>query len=319
MWKRLNIIFSLKSPLHIGYLPKKGSMVAPTRHYILGKNFWGAITKKTTEHLYTKPKSKDYFEVGKQIKENFRFGYFYIYDHEKRIYLPTYSKNGLIYGHRNNENIDVMKFERKFTGSRVLTAIETGNRTAKEASLHEINFIIDKYRDENENIRNTKIIGCIWIRKDCQINNKTIVSNNEGIFIGEFNLIEKLTLGGEQNYGFGCVNLEGITKEKILIRDEKTDTEEIKIEIRKNESILYHFKYNESVSFQGDIELLVGRAYFDIKKTKISKKANFGYKEKPGSVISKGIYCFTPGTIIDFENKDKTIEATLQWNGIITL
>ena len=79
-WEKINVVFKLKSPLHIGYIPFKGSVISPTRYYVPGRNFWGAITKRITEYLYKNPKTEDYKETGKQVIENFRFSYFYLYD-----------------------------------------------------------------------------------------------------------------------------------------------------------------------------------------------------------------------------------------------
>ena len=78
MWKRFDVVFALNSPLHIGYLPfTKGLVISPTRYYVPGRNFWGAVTKRLTESLYNDP-TKEYKKIGKQIKENFRFSYFYL-------------------------------------------------------------------------------------------------------------------------------------------------------------------------------------------------------------------------------------------------
>lgn len=178
MWTRIDVIFTLKSPLHIGYLPFKGSVISPTRYYVPGKNFWGAITKRTTEHLYKDPHGSDYREVGDKIKNNFRFSYFYLYD-DKTIYTPSFADDELKYG-----NLLLPEFEHKFIGSRVLTAIDKNSGTAKNESLHEVEFIKDKYIDENGEVKTTKIIGCIWVKDNFNFeDNKKILINNDRYLI----------------------------------------------------------------------------------------------------------------------------------------
>jgi hypothetical protein len=311
MRKRVDIIFTLKSPLHIGYLPFKGSVISPTRYYVPGKNFWGAITKRTTEHLYKDPHGSDYREVGDKIKNNFRFSYFYLYD-DKTIYIPSFADDELKYG-----NLLLPKFEHKFIGSRVLTEIDKNSGTAKDESLHEIEFIKDKYIDENEEVKTAKIIGCIWIKEKTKLDNKDVKIGNNGIFINDFNIIEELTLGGELGYGFGLVKLESIIPNGKLfpIKEVSLEEENILIEIEENQPIISHLQYDKSLQFKGDIEPITGRGYFDIEKnTESESESENEYKKNPGKSLSKINYFFSPGSIIKLENNNT---LSLNWNGIL--
>lgn len=310
MWRRFDVIFALKSPLHIGYLPFKGFIISPTRYYILGKNFWGAITKKTTERLYEKPTSKDFKEIGKLIKDNFRFSYFYIYDNET-IFIPKYSENGLLFG--DKKEIDKFQFEQKFIGSRVSTSIDYSSGKAKDESLHEIEFIKDKFIDEKDKIRNTKIIGCIWFKENLGVNDKKIFANNSGIYINNINIIDELTIGGELNYGFGLVKLESINSEKIFPINDNNLIGNL-IEIENKGQILSHLKYRKDISFKGEIEILTGRCYFDIED---DYEIDLDYKVNPGKIITKTDYYFSPGTIII--NKEKNPKLYLDWRGILSV
>jgi len=309
MWTRIDVIFTLKSPLHIGYLPFKGSVISPTRYYVPGKNFWGAITKRTTEHLYKDPHGSDYREVGDKIKNNFRFSYFYLYD-DKTIYTPSFADDELKYG-----NLLLPEFEHKFIGSRVLTAIDKNSGTAKDESLHEVEFIKDKYIDENGEVKTTKIIGCIWVKDNFNFeDNKKILINNDGIFINKFNIIEELTLGGELGYGFGLVKLESTLNNKVFPIEEKNlNGDDFLIEIKKDQPIISHLQYDKSLQFRGDIEPITGRGYFDIEKNTESESEN-EYKKNPGKSLSKINYFFSPGSIIKLENNNT---LSLNWNGIL--
>lgn len=308
MWQRLDIVFVLKSPLHIGYLPFRGLVISPTRYYVPGRNFWGAVTKRLTENLYENP-VEEYKKIGEQIKENFRFSYFYLYDGET-IFIPKYNEEGLTFG--DKKQIDKFQFEYRFIGSRVLTAINSNSGTAKDESLHEIEFIKDKFSDDGDRIKDTKIIGCIWVKENSKIQDYEVKIENNGIFVNEFNLIEELTLGGEQGYGFGLVGLEAILNKKLFPID-SLDNEDVKISLEKDKPILSHLKYDKKIPFKGDLELLTGRGYFDVERENSLER---GYKENPGNVLSNINYYFSPGTIINFENNRK---YSIGWNGILLM
>lgn len=311
MWERVEVIFTLKSPLHIGYLPFKGSVISPTRYFVLGKNFWGAITKRTTEHLSENLQGKNYKNIGNQIKDNFRFSYFYLYD-DKTIYTPSFADDELKYG-----NLLLPEFEHKFIGSRVLTAIDKNSNTAKDESLHEIEFIKDKYIDENGEVKTTKIIGCIWIKAKTILDKKDVEIKDNGIFINEFNIIEELTLGGELGYGFGLVKLESLIPNGKLfpIKEVSLKDENILIEIEENQPLISHLQYDKSLHFQGDIEPITGRGYFDIEKDSLLQSES--HKVKPGSVLGEINYFFSPGTIIKNLNNGKNETIIVDWNGIL--
>lgn len=292
MWNKYKVVFKLKSPLHIGYRPFKSSVVAPTRYYILGRNFWGAITKRITEFSSSSPKSKDYIEIGQNVRNNFIFSYFYLYD-GNTVYYPNYKENELKYG-----DMDVSDFESRFIGSRISTAIDDSG-TAKDESLHEIEYINNKFKDENGNVNDVKIAGCIWIKENATIKDKKLDIKKDGIYINSFNIIKELILGGESKYGFGHVVLDSFIKE---------NSNELIGKIQKNKPIPSHLEYSEKIPFKGEIELLSGRAYYDIQK----ESNNNGTKDsKPGSSFLETKHYFSPGTVI---LKDD-IDVSFQWDG----
>jgi len=314
MWKRIDTIFTLKSPLHIGYLPFKGSVISPTRYYVPGKNFWGAVTKRATEHLTDNPTSKAYKEIGKQIKENFRFSYFYLYD-GKTIFTPEYQEKGLSFGNKLNK----LQFEHRFIGSRTSTAIDSASGTAEDRSLHEIEFIMHKYLRDDGSIKDSQIMGCIWVKKDAELQGNKIDVNDHGIFVKKGNLIDELSLGGELNYGFGTVKLESIAKKKMPINDQP-ENERIVIPLENDKPILSHLTYHPEMHFVGEIELVKGRGYFNVEKENASRDASRDastdrfYKENPGEVISSAGYCFSPGSLLRSDCK----KVVLEWNGILS-
>ncbi|HOQ38384.1 MAG TPA: hypothetical protein PLR73_11870 [Acetivibrio sp.] len=304
MWREIVVSFKLKSPLHIGYIPFKGSVISPTRYYVPGRNLWGAVTKHITEYLHKNPIAEDYRNIGAMVKDNFRFSYFYVYD-GMNINFPRYTEQGLKYG-----NISRSEFEHKFIGSQISTAIDTTG-TAKSESLHEIEFIDNKFKDSNGNIRDVKIIGCVWVREDAEIDDKKIIgSSKEGILIDKFNIIEELILGGESKYGFGHVLFDPIDGARLPITT--CGTEELKIKLDGN-CIIAHLKYGKGVKFKGDVELLTGRGYYD------PKVSDGKIRDKPGRAISKPEFYFSPGTYIDSGSTTYVVNWDGTWAEDITL
>lgn len=308
-WKKIDVVFKLKSPLHAGYMPFKGSVVSPTRYYVPGRNFWGAITKKIAEYMYDNPNAKDYRDIGKLVMENFRFSYFYIFD-GKTTYFPHYTEGGLKYGDKTKE-INKSQFEHRFSGSRISTAIDS-NGAAKDESLHEIEFINKRFKDKSGR-RDTKIVGCIWVKKDAWIGGMNVIVNDEGILINSFNVIEELILGGESKYGFGHVSLDSINKVEFII-EVKGNEDKLKVEIEKDKPLLAHFKYHKNIKFKGEIELLSGRGYYNPEKLKTDN--NTKASNKPGEIISQPEYYFSPGTVL---MKMENITGILDWDGTIKM
>lgn len=302
-WKKINVIFYLKSPLHIGYTPFKGSVISPTRYYIPGRNLWGAVTKRTTEYLYRNPRADDYKKIGRCIIENFRFSYFYLYD-EKTIYFPCYTEKGFKYG-----NLIKVEFEHRFIGSIVSTAIDDSG-TAKNESLHEIEFINNKFKDRKGDINNVKIIGCIWLKENTKIDGNEITFDDKGIFIKDFNIIKELILGGESKYGFGHVLLESINKVEFSNFAPFKWDNPANIEINSNEFLVAHLKYEPFLKFEGNLELLTGRGYFDPEKNENDETNN----DKPGKVISKPEYYISPGSTVILKEDFK---FEVNWDGIL--
>ncbi|NLJ48591.1 MAG: hypothetical protein GX428_03260 [Candidatus Atribacteria bacterium] len=295
MWEKCSVVFKLKSPLHIGYTPFKGSVVSPTRYYVLGRNFWGAITKRITEFLYNEPKDIDYRNIGKEVMKNFKFSHFYLYD-GKTVFTPSYTDEGLNYG-----GIPQTKFEHMFIGSRISTAIDENSGTARDESLHEIEFINNKFRDEKGNIKGVKIAGYIWVKNTAKILENKIQFGTNSITINGFNIIQELVLGGESKYGFGDVEIDFLKQ-----GDEDEKDEKVMIEINNEQPLDCYLEYSKEIQFEVDIELLTGRVYYD------PETDNNEPNNTPGEKMSKVKICFTPGTIIGKYDAELNYDGTLR-------
>lgn len=296
-WKRLELTYELESPLHIGFLPSKGSVVSPSRYYVPGKNFWGAVTKTTTEYLFSHPIGKDYQNIGEEIAKYFRFSYFYILEGNE-IYFPCVKGTEKVYGGKSK--LTNCEFESKFIGSRASTAIDFHHGISVYGSLHEIEYIKNKYVNDGS-IETTELRGVIFFYEDNLIsigekNQKQAIVRDDGIYIDNFNILRDITLGGEQNYGFGRVKLLNIREENSYLLDcWDSEEKEIFISVKSGQPVLSHVKFFDEASlyFQGDIELVSGREY----------KKSQGRYQKPGAHVVKPMYCFSPGTVFYMDQK----------------
>lgn len=294
-WQKLDVIFRILSPLHIGYLPNRpGTVIARTRYYVPGKNLWGTVTANLVPKLFQKPTPENYLEVGEWISDNLRFTYFYLSDGGKNQYCPQFtSENGLQYG-----DLPLQKFQKRFIGSRISTKI-SDKGTAEEKRLHEIEFINCNYNHNGE-IKPLYLEGSVFYNTTAQFRSEyQIRYKSETLSLNRIDLFETLTLGGEFNYGFGRVEKAKIneTSEALNVENSK-----IKISIEKDEYIRGHLKYDTSLQFMGDIEIISGRTY---------PKSSTGSSDKcfvrPGKKIEQGRYYFVPGTKI-MNEKEFTLD-----------
>ncbi len=280
------VIFELKTKIHIGYLPSKSSVISPTRYYVPGKNIWAALTKKSTEEK----REKDYGKEGKEIKKNLKISYFYIYadgksKNEKTIYLPQYNENGLRYGDMTKN-----EFEHRFISSFISTGVDYNKGIASDGTLHEIEFIKDKYVGNDGKIKKTELIG--------------MIEKNEKYDLDILKEGLELSVGGELNSGFGDIIIKKIAK-----IDEK---------IFGNNNYLYgHANIKNNVIYIGKKEVMAGRGYFDPEKLGEDHSDNPEKKDKKSAkikLISEGIF-LVPGTKVENKVGKNDIEIKMRWDG----
>jgi hypothetical protein len=196
----------VRTPIHIGDGSQLG-ISNRTRYYIPGKTIWGAITARISRWHMTKYTPNIYKEVGKFVKNNLIFSYFFPIDKGGNILYPIYSERGFGFGVENNGFImPKAKFESKYITSYISTAIDIESKTAEAESLHEI-----------ELLNPLKFLGYLFINSE-QINNYstlkiqtpkegTIHIKNDRESIELFKLIKEIQVGGERTYGFGKLEL----------------------------------------------------------------------------------------------------------------
>jgi len=283
-WHLYSLTFRLKSPLHIGF--HKVMHFFRTRLYVPAKPFWGALTAKLTQSL----KLTSYKEIGESLKKIVRFGYFYLYDGND-IFIPKYTDNGLRFG-----NLLQIEFEKRFISSVASTSIEPYSFAAEEGMLHEVEFISPyKIRKENEKPKPVFLKGLLWISEKSE--EKLVVQINENNFsidgkieVTFSDLADTLQIGGERKYGFGQLKLVELIKvndqdlERLGFKGTwKEEEDGIGLELKKDEFIWSHAKYNSELRIKGNIEPIVGRDWSD--------------KGAGRELRSHGL-CWVPGSIL---------------------
>ncbi len=265
------------------------------------------------------PTGKEYKAVGDAIKENFRFSYFFISERSE-IYYPDYTSEGLVYG--LEKSVSKEEFEHRFIESRVLTAVDPSTGTAVFGSLHEVEYIKNRYQDGTGRIIDTQITGSIWLKKGTalpsQDGNVPLEVRDEGIFAkGELNLLQGLSIGGEQKYGFGRTVILGVKEaEPGFVYKEDLNGEEVKVWIPFEQPVFSHVNCASAedddgklpFGFKGDIEFISGREYGPRGKR----------FERPGEVIVAPNYFFAPGTrFVSLEelNQAKELQFAINYDG----
>jgi hypothetical protein len=184
-WHTFEVIFRLRSPLHIG-CGKVGNLQR-TRPYVTGRALWGALTMRLTRDEAQghgpATDSRKYREIGDKIHRVLAFSYFYpalksVDDY--RVAWPW-----------ENENL----FRRRFLSSYQGTALSYRQQSAAEDTLHEVEFISPHTLDTGEAVF---LKGYMFERSNCTLNWQLA--------------LKRLQLGGERGYGWGSVEVACIRK-----------------------------------------------------------------------------------------------------------
>jgi hypothetical protein len=266
-WNFYKVTLEAKSPIHIGYGAKLGT-VAKTRYYILAKHMWAALT-----NVLAQKHSENYKTVGDALKMHTRFSYFYI-KHNDNLYAPKYvSSEGLKFG-----VLSVEEFEQKFISSFGSTAMEKKQKSAEDGSLHEIEFI-------KHTVLNKLVLFEGYLFSD----SKQIQMGSKVLDVQQLTGLE-IQVGGERTYGFGKVKIKELSEAKDLF--EHFDAElsyEPTLKPKKNTFYTYAHVLTEKTTdliknVSGDLEPLVGREWCREKGA--------------GRYITHAQICYVPGTQI---------------------
>lgn len=289
MWQRVPLCFELVTPVHIGFLPKaSGTVLAPTRFYVPGKNFWGAVTASLTPRLCPKAGPPDFALVGACLRRSVRFSYFYL-STGATLYIPSFQN-----GYLEWSGIPDADFRALFADSRLATQI-SGNGTAEDGSLHEIEYIRHRAGSPQVDSQPVQLCGVIWCNDETEIMGgrlqalgETLRLQSRGSEENALDPLEDLALGGERNYGFGRIKAAPLSHEMRQTLEELWPIDP-ELDIPINGPLLGHAAYDPAVLFIGDLEVIASREYPPHAKRSYSM---------PGATINNSGYYFSPGTFL---------------------
>ncbi len=279
-WKAYQVVFKLKSPMHIG-CGKIGN-VQRTRPYVTGRVFWGALTMRLTRDKHQPAtESEQYQAIGDEVHQQLAYTYFYPATKSEdgyKIALPW-----------QNDNL----FRRRFLSSYASTALMYPQQAADEGLLHEVEFISPRTLDRGEQVY---LVGYVFEKEDCDL--------------AWQEACQKLQMGGERGYGWGdlqYVKIEKITDTKQLFNTNYSWQEQngsLVIQTLENSRLLAHTKTTDNLSAQGEIEPLVGREWRSHNKDSQGNRVNY----HAGQYIEYSGLCWVPGSVaersLDFVIRD---------------
>lgn len=254
-WTQYQLVFQLKSPLHIGY--RKVGNLMQTRSYVTGKVLWAALTARFTRDLGNGTDGQAYVDIGDNLKQYFRFSYLWpavpcgsISKVEKWDDLQTLfpfevneskNPNSLRKLYPHPQLVKSAYFDYCFLDSYAGTALDQHNFTADEGTLHDTEFIAPYIRSNGLPVH---LVGSLWVVDDCPHK-----------FSDWADKLNHIRLGGELSYGWGkvqCICCEPIkkTNEDYILDPESFPW---------SGHIPAHIQLEQSeVTVQGIIEPLVG-------------------------------------------------------------
>jgi hypothetical protein len=303
-WNVYRLVYQAMSSIHIGWHTL--GYIKLTRHYIPGKNIWGAMTANLTR-TYSAKGIDGYKKFGDLLKTKILTSYFYpALDPDKPL-LPHFTKQGLYYGIHaaedctaKDDNYIVGEFERCFIGSFGQTAILPQSNTAEDESLHESEYILHCIKKNGE-YEPVFFVGYIFLKKDADFNGGKIALTTGDVCL--MPAIQDLFVGGDLKYGWGCLKLQN-SPENEGPQEKMFGYEFVSnckwppcIKIPKGSTLLAHLKVESGLKIKGDIEPLVGRDWRSVKNSK--KKTRTG----AGQEISSAGVCWVPGSVIEEETK----------------
>lgn len=303
-WNVYRLVYRAMSPIHIGWHTL--GYIKLTRHYIPGKNIWGAMTANLTRTCGAEG-IDGYKEFGDLLKTKILTSYFYpALDFNKPL-LPHFKEKGLCYG-----TYTVEDFERRFIGSFGQTAILPQSNTAEDESLHESEYI-SHCINKGGGYKPVFFVGYIFLKKDADFNGRKI-----GLTTGDVCLmpaIQELFVGGDLKYGWGRLKLqnspenEGSQEKMFGYEFVSNYNSRPCIEIPKGSTLPAHLKVESGLKIKGDIEPLVGRQWGTVRDREGKEISGAGRE-----ISSIGV-CWVSGSVME---EEETQTLSIGEFGILT-
>jgi len=302
-WTAHRIVLRLRSPMHIG-CGKVGNLQR-TRPYVAGRNLWGALTARLTRDGAPegKPDPKKYPKMGDRVHDELAFTYFFPTTDQQGCepLFPALDVQGN-WGYGENRSgillLDASAFRYRFLSTYASTALNYAAYSAKEASLHEVECLLPRTRDDEP----VYLTGYVFQKKDSGLDWQ--------------GAMRRLQIGGERGYGWGRVEVVAIAalEERLVSlfgsdHFAHLDGDTLSISLAKDQTILAHAlaaEFDEQHkaiggAVAGPVEPLVGR------ETKPETK--FGVH------LSQARICYAPGSRVR-ESASAQIGPFGVWEGV---
>ena len=261
-WQLHEVILRLVSPVHIGR--NKVGNVKQTYPYVHGRAFWGALTASLTRQMYQQLTAENYKKIGDRVNTGLLFSYFYPASKNESngydIWFP---------GKNDRDRIQSCRFLSSYAS----TALDYERNCAKEASLHEVEFISPHTGDSAGPVF---MMGYIAVSDKSRLDWQTALGH--------------MQIGSERTYGWGRVEIEEIidgAKSLFGYEVDLSNNSTVVIKnIPKGSSLLAHTDL--SVNAKGHVRPFVGRMWRND-----TKEGKLGAGQK---IMKQGIF-WEPGSI----------------------
>ncbi len=293
-WSCYQLTYRLEAPLHVGF--HEAGYIQRTRKYVPGRAMWGAITARLTRLVYSDAEAQAYHEIGKEVNENLIPGYFFLGDPEPL--LPQFTEErGLVFAHPGQEVVAALteaEFERRFLCSFTQTSIRGKTQTAEEESLHEMEFLVDRYKPAKETgLQRVYLIGHLFLKDGTVIGTSANGSTSVGITSADDleKLLGELSIGGERAYGSGRITLQDVVKTDDVFRWKLIggDSKPI-LHLSATGFLRAHARRDCQKIRAGDLERFAYRSW-----NADAKNGGLG----PGRWVEDSGACWVPGSITD--------------------
>ena len=255
-WYKL--VFKQKQPIHVG--SAKWGVVNETEIFIPGSTMWGALTNIYLQKINTNNRKKQIKkektdttnrkELEEQLKKIIEYfekisNFFPSFDGEN-ILQPTYQKGEFGYLLPDtNEFLSEDKFRFYFVDTLVQTAIEPISRQAKDESLHELDYILPKSKQNLKNFKdNLYWIGIIQIKNN-DLENFLDDIKSESIFAG-----------ADVRYGYGELKLVNVSSLDENDKNFWWINNSNSIEIKTDKHSPYFIEAQDNLKIEGEVLLI---------------------------------------------------------------
>lgn len=279
-WSRYSLVFRLHSPLHVG-LAKTGNL-KQCRDHVPGRLLWAALTARLTRDLGHGTDGRRYKEIGRKVRDHFRFCYFY----------PARLKPG-VPAFLTIDDLSPFSarwsdphFDYDFVGSYASTALDYSARAAEPGALHETEYLAPYTRPRaGAPSRPVFLVGDVYA-DDSAANDPDLLNWQCAI--------RTLQFGAERKNGWGLVSLVA------GLDAPETGPDEPVILVREGSPIPAHAVARDQEPFRrvpdirGKVEPIVGWEYNNDQpgreRWRISRQPLLCYQ--PGSCATKTMELF---------------------------